>query len=424
MASRDLATIRASLAARATRTMAPAEEASIVAAISQVAKMPWLFGRLLRQVWMGIAGLLVGVDRRKTRAGLAVLTGVAVLSIGLYFMRTHGYAYWQETVSPVVGEAILVQQRADVIVRLAAGVGIAPLGASAHAEGALIEINKLNVAMRQLMVTSMEPDILQSTFAEHPDASQVATHDRTLIRLARQHLQLARNELDKADKVLLYAKKWHDIDPYAALPDGLSPKWSTEVGVMSDALNSGDLQKIEQADLQLDNIRKGGEMAEEASHIVGRLSADDRAIASPYQAIIDDAVVHADPDKARQALARLTMMREQLPLSYSLYLLSIPGEKSFVVEQDAHDASVRHDCLIVQATDAQGAPVAVSIHDSRLDKDTDAERFGIEVGADTFEQIRTQHEKDDSVLLVGRKSAGTVATSFALPVLDGRIAHW
>ena len=66
----------------------------------------------------------------------------------------------------------------------------------------------------------------------------------------------------------------------------------------------------------------------------------------------------------------------------------------------------------------------MDIHDTELDKDVDDNRFGIEVNADTFQQVQVQNDKDESLVLVGSKSAGTATTAFALPVLDGRISAW
>lgn len=424
MDSRRLGAIRSSLAGGRASSAATAEATFIVSAISVVVRRPGLFGEKLRPVWLRLSSLLAGMTTRRLRIGLVALFGLMLLSAGIYLMRTHSFDYWKQRVSPVAEDAARLQQQARIVVNKAAGVGISPLGASVHAEGALMEINKFNASMRELIVSSTDPAVLQSAFAEHPDARQVADHDSNLVRFARQHLLLARKELDLAEKVISYGEKWRAINPYAELPDGLSPRWSSEVAVMSDALTSGDMQKIEAADLQLTNIKAGGDIAEKAVGIVAGLSVQDRATASPYLKIIDDAVAHGALDKARPALATLTEMEQQAPLSYSLYLLSIPGERSLVVKQDLHDASVKHYYLIVQPTNEHGAAVAVSFHDSELDKNVDAKRFGIEVSADTFEQVRSQRQTSDGLLLVGKKISGTVATEFALPVLDGRISSW
>jgi hypothetical protein len=424
MDSRRLAAIRSSLARSRASGAAAAEATSIVSAISLVTGRPGLFRQKLRPVWLHLSRLLAGMTTRRLRICMVVLLGLMLLSAGIYVMRTHSFDYWKQRVSPVAEDAARLQQQAGIVVRKAAGVGISPLGASVHAEGALMEINKFNASMRGLIVSSTDPAALQSAFAEHPDARQVADHDSNLARFARQHLMLARKELGLAEKVVSYGEKWRAINPYAELPDGLSPRWSSEVAVMSDALNSGDLQKIEAADLQLENIKEGGEIAEKSSRIVAGLSVQDRATASPYLVIIDDAVVHGALDKARPALATLSLMEQQAPLSYSLYLVSLPGEKSLVVKQDAHDALVKHYYLIVQPTDEHGAAVPVSIHDGERGKNVDARRFGIEVSADTFEQVRSQRQTSDGLLLIGKKTAGTVATEFSLPVLDGRISSW
>lgn len=420
----DVVAIQASLARSGVCAAGPADEASLLAAISLVAKKSWLFGRWQRPLWRRIAAVLQGMNRRKMQAGLVIVSGLALVSVGAYFVRIHSYTYWRESVAPVARDAALVQQKAVITVRLATGVGVVPLGASVHAEGVLLEVNKLNLTLAQLIVASTDPEVLKSAYAEHPDAREVAEHDRVLVNLARHHLQLAREELDKANKVLLYAKKWHGISPVATLSDGLSTKWSSEVAALNDALNSGDIGKMEQADRQLESIREGNKLAEKANRIVASLAPDDRAIAAPYLAVVDDAVARGELEKAGPALDALSKMQKLVPLSYSLYLLSIPGEKTFVVKHDAGNPTVEHYYLIVQATNEHGAPVAVPVHDSQLNEDTEARRFGIEVSVDTFDQSRSQREKDDSLQLVGRKSAGTVATSFAIPVLQGRITHW
>lgn len=418
----NLAAIRASLVAGSSRTTGAVEDASIAAAITLVTKAPWLFAAWLLPGWRRVAGLLEGMDRRKARMGGVLLTGLVVAAIGIHFVRSHSYAHWQEVVTPVVEDAARLQQKASITIRSATRVGVVPLGASVHAEGALMEINKLNGSMRGLIVTSTDPIVLRATFAQHPDAEQVVTHDRGLLRLARNHLKLAGEELAEADKVLAYGKKWQDLDVYAVLPGGLSPQWSSQAAVMHAALNSGDLQTIEQADLRLESLAKGGAMARNAEDIVSTLPAGDQVVAAPYMTMIQDAVTRSDLTTAEPALATLITMQKQAPLSYSLYLLSIPGEKTFVIKPDARDSSLKHHYLIVQATNEHGAEVAVDIHDSELGKDLIASRFGIEVSAETFE--RAQGDERDGLLLVGKKLPGTVSTEFALPVLDGRVSHW
>ncbi|WEN13600.1 DUF6384 family protein [Rhodanobacter sp. AS-Z3] len=362
------------------------------------------------------------MDRRKARLGIALVAVLVLALVGFYFVQSHSYAHWQKTVTPLVADAALMQQDVSKTIRLATNVGTVPLGASVHAEGALMEINKLNGAMRGLIVTSTDPEVLQSTFADHSDAKQVLAHDRKLLALARQHLQLAHQELNEANKVLAYGQKWHDLDPYALQPAGLSPQWLSNAIAMRTALNSGDLHAIEQADLRLETLHKGGQIAQSAATIVGSFSAGDRDMAAPYLATISTAVNQGDLSKAEPALATLVTMQKQAPLSYSLYLLAIPGEKTFVVKPDARDASIQHHYLIVQATNEHGAQVPVDIHDSELDRDLAASRFGVEVSAETFDQV--QNGERDGLLLVGKKSSGTVSTVFSLPVLDGRISRW
>ena len=424
IAARDLQAIRGSLATHAGGRTGSVEDAAIVTAIRLTLKTPWLFGKRWRPAWLRLAGMIEGTGRRKAVIAVASLAGLILIVVGVHFFRSCSYAHWQEVVTPLAGEAGQLQQKADITIRRAAKIGITPLGASVHAEGALMEINKFNMEMQGLIVTSTDPAILRSVYAEHSDAQEVSAHDRELLRLATQHLQQARDELDKADESVAFGKKWHDLNPYVEYPDGLAPQWTSVATAMSKALGTGDVQQMEQADLRLEGIKKGAEMVRQAETIASGLSVDDRLVAAPYLATIERVVAEGKPDQAKAPLAELMLMQKHVPLAYSLYLSSIPGEKAFVVKQDAHDASVKHYYLIVHATDAHGAPVSVDFHDSALDKDVDVSGFGIEVSADVFKQVQAQNEKDESPVLVGNKVAGTAFTAYALPVLDGRISAW
>ena len=400
------------------------ENVAIATAITLMTKAPWLFGKRFRPAWLRLAGMIEGTGRRKAMIGVASLAALFLIAVGVHFFRSYSYAHWQEVVTPLAGEAVQIQQKADIAIHRAAEIGIVPLGASVHAEAALIEINKFNIEMQGLIVTSTDPATLRSVYAEHSDAQAVSAHDRDLLRLATQHLQQARDELDKADEAVAFGKKWHDLNPYVEYPDGLAPQWTSVATAMSKALGTGDIQQMEQADLRLESIKKGAQMVRQAESIDGSLSVDDRAVAAPYLARIESVVAQGKPDQAKAPLAELVLMQKHVPLAYSLYLSSIPGEQAFVVKPDAHDASIKHYYLIVHATDAHGASVSVDFHDSGLDKDVDASGFGIEVSVDVFKQVQALNEKNESPVLVGNKSAGTAFTAYALPVLDGRISAW
>lgn len=424
IAEQNLQTIRGSLAAHAPGRMATVEDAAIVTAIRLTLKTPWLFGKSWRPAWLRLAGIIEGTGRRKVMIGVASLAGLVLIAVGAHFFRSYSYAHWQDVVTPLAGEAVQLQQKADIAIHRAAKIGIVPLGASVHAEGALIEINKFNMEMQGLIVTSTDPAALRSAYAEHSDAQAVSAHDRDLLRRAAQHLQQARDELDKADEAVTLGKKWHDLNPYVEYPDGLAPQWTSVAMAMSRALGTGDIQQMEQADLRLESIKKGALMVRQAESIDSSLSVDDRVVAAPYLATIESVVAQGKPDQAKAPLAALLLMQKHVPFAYSLYLSSIPGEQAFVVKPDAHNASIKRYYLIVHATDAHGAPVSVDFHDSGLDKVVDASGFGIEVSADVFKRVQAQNQKDESPFLVGSKSAGTAFTTFALPVLDGRISNW
>lgn len=424
IAAGDLQAIRASLAAHAASRVVAVEDAAIVTAIRLTMRTPWLFGARWRPVWLRLAGLIESTGRRKAMIGVASLAGLVLIGVGVHFFRSYSYAHWQEVVTPLTADAVQLQQKADIAIHRATKIGIIPLGASVHAEGALIEINKFNIEMQGLIVTSTDPATLRAVYAEHSNAQAVSAHDRELLRLAAQHLQQARDELDQADEAVAFGKKWHDLNPYVEYPDGLAPQWTSVATAMSKALGTGDIQQMEQADLRLESIKKGAQMVRQAESIDSSLSADDRVVAAPYLATIERVVAQGKPDQAKAPLAALVLMQKHVPLAYSLYLSSIPGEQAFVVKPDAHDSSIKHYYLIVHATDAHGAPVSVDFHDSGLDKDVDASGFGIEVSADVFKQVQTQNQTDESPVLVGSKSAGTAITAYALPVLDGRISSW
>lgn len=418
MLDRDLVAVRATLTASASRP----DDATLLTACTLVVRARRLFVPGLLPALQRASAVLARLDRRRIHVGLALLAVLAGGLVVLHVAQSHSYGRWEKTVTPLAADAAAVQQKAAAVIRQATSVGIVPLGASVHAEGALMEINKLNSVMHRLIVASAESDALQSAFAEHPDAQEVLAHDRGVLDTASQHLKRANEEVDRAEKMLAYGKKWNGLDPYAVLPAGLSSQWSSEAIVMRSALNSGDLEKLAQADKRLETLQKGGQLAQRAATVVNGLSAGDKLLAAPHLADVQDAARRGELARAESSLAVLTKMQKQAPLSYSLYLLPIPGERTFVVKQDGRDSSVTHHYLIVQATDVRGAQVPIDIHDSELGQDVVASRFGVEVSASTFEQAQTAER--EGLLLVGKKSPGTSTTAFALPVLEGRISRW
>ena len=138
------------------------------------------------------------------------------------------------------------------------------------------------------------------------------------------------------------------------------------------------------------------------------------------------AIKAGDAAGARRALAELEALRANLRQSYSLQIVSRPGQRSGVFRVPPNNPAGRNYYLIVEALDANGRPIDIPIRDEELSQIVTASTFGVRVPKSTYDAI-AQDKQDDGIVQknrLGEKARGKLDIDYALPVQGGMISRW
>jgi len=134
------------------------------------------------------------------------------------------------------------------------------------------------------------------------------------------------------------------------------------------------------------------------------------------------ALATGNADAALSASETLQALQTTLALEYNLDIINRTGQMSGVIWDNV-------PYVIVQATGADGAPVALSIPSSVTGRTAEVSTFGIEVDRATFEAVGADFTADDRVdaTEVGSKARGEIEADYVLDVGSRRIvdaAKW
>jgi hypothetical protein len=150
-----------------------------------------------------------------------------------------------------------------------------------------------------------------------------------------------------------------------------------------------------------------------------------RASANELYADAQTALRDDKPKQARASLSALTALRDQLEQSYTLDIVTRPDELSGVW-RTAKDPSIRNYYLIVEATDASGAPVKVAITNEEDGAIKQLSKWGIRVDKSVYQQVgRDQH--DDGIIQgkrFGVKHRGYLDPEYSYPTSGSAITQW
>lgn len=160
-----------------------------------------------------------------------------------------------------------------------------------------------------------------------------------------------------------------------------------------------------------------GEAAEtdDAREAIDRLRADGEA-----------AIARRDGPAAAAAIAALEKLQADLRLTYELRVVSRPGEQSGVFRIPDVNDDARNYYLIVEAIDPDGQVITLPVASEEDGSIKDVRIFGVRVPKSTFDAVAADKQADGIVddAIIGRKARGSLAETFVVPVLDGRILEW
>lgn len=147
----------------------------------------------------------------------------------------------------------------------------------------------------------------------------------------------------------------------------------------------------------------------------------DQLLASAQQALRDD-----EPARARDLLAQLEQLRDQLAMAYEVRVVNRPSARSGVWRVPESNPNARNHYLIVEAIGADGRPVRVSVRNEETGQIESVERWGLRVDQATYEQVAAD-KTDDGIIqddLLGAKSPGELEPDYRVPTSGAAITEW
>jgi hypothetical protein len=138
------------------------------------------------------------------------------------------------------------------------------------------------------------------------------------------------------------------------------------------------------------------------------------------------ALGRGDASGARTAIAGLTAIRDQLVQTYTINVISRPGEASGVWRVPNDNPSARNYYLIVEAIGADGRPVSLPIKSEETGETRVVSTWGVRVPESFFDTIK--NDKLDNGIIernpVGQKVRGELEPRYVFPKEGGAITSW
>ena len=123
---------------------------------------------------------------------------------------------------------------------------------------------------------------------------------------------------------------------------------------------------------------------------------------------------------------RLNQLADDLRRAYTVRIVSRPGEYSGVFRVPENNPDGRNYYLIVEAIDANGAPVTVEISSEEDQQTKRVSKWGVRVSESVFNAV-ADDKADDQIIqnaVIGEKRRGMLEPDYRIPVLGGRILEW
>ncbi len=127
---------------------------------------------------------------------------------------------------------------------------------------------------------------------------------------------------------------------------------------------------------------------------------------------------------AEAAIAQLQALLATLKQEYTVRVVSRPGEKSGFERTAPNGGKAYY--LIVEAIDAAGKALTISVRDDETSQTQSVSRWGIRVDKSIFDAVRQDKMADGIVnnAIVGRKQLGAMAPEYVDRVSDSAITRW
>lgn len=133
-----------------------------------------------------------------------------------------------------------------------------------------------------------------------------------------------------------------------------------------------------------------------------------------------------DYEAAKGIETTLNQLNTNLRQAYVVRIVSRPRELSAVIRGSDDNANVSNYYLIVEAINADGKTVTLSINSEELQKNTHADIWGVRVPLRVFNAVK-EDKLDDQIIqnaIIGRKKRGYLDIDYSVDTSGGLIVEW
>ena len=158
------------------------------------------------------------------------------------------------------------------------------------------------------------------------------------------------------------------------------------------------------------------------------VDGDDQAYAqiAALERDVELALAEEDRAAAQAGIERLTALRQDLEAAYQVRVVSRPGEFSGVFRVPDDVPGGRNYYLIVEAIDATGRALEVTITDEETQVTKRVDVWGQRVSQTVFDRIAAD-KADDQIIqnsIIGEKPIGRLSPTFSVSTPGGEITEW
>jgi hypothetical protein len=157
--------------------------------------------------------------------------------------------------------------------------------------------------------------------------------------------------------------------------------------------------------------------------------AQTAAAAERAKSLLEDGLAAASegkPQAARESLASLNALLEELRLVYDIRVVSRTGEMTGIWRIPKVNPGTRNYYLIVEAVDPNGAPLARPIFNEETGKQETVKTWAVRVSKDIFDSVRAD-KQDDGIIqkaVIGVKRRGALEPEWRITPPAGAITQW
>ncbi|MEO0466200.1 MAG: DUF6384 family protein [Pseudomonadota bacterium] len=158
------------------------------------------------------------------------------------------------------------------------------------------------------------------------------------------------------------------------------------------------------------------------------VDGDDQALAqiAALERDVNLALADEDREAAKAGIQRLTELRQDIEATYQVRVVSRPDEFSGVFRVPDDVPGGRNHYLIVEAIDATGRALDVTITDEETQTSKRVNIWGQRVSRTVFERISAD-KADDQIIqdaIIGEKPAGRLSPLYSVSTPGGAITEW